>query len=109
MKQNLNFFEHKPRDKGKIYDYLVAKNYYLFSWLNSFKYINDHKLLEKIYLYIILPDIYLNLKKESKLEKKFHSIKKFYRPSAILRIVRKGNKEKIIEKLNYLKEQLNFD
>jgi hypothetical protein len=95
-------YEYKPKDKS----YLVAKNYYLFSWLGSFKHINDYKLLEKIYLNIILPDIYLNLKK-FKIEKEFHYIKKFYRPNAILRIVRKGDKEKIIEKLESLKNYIN--
>ncbi|MEO0223662.1 MAG: hypothetical protein ABIL76_01025 [candidate division WOR-3 bacterium] len=105
-------YEHRVIE-GKYIECLVAKNYYLFSWLNSFIFINDHKLLEEIYKKIILPNIYSTLKNYLKFQRKdtsedhlkgyFKEIKKFYKPASILRILRKGNKQKIIEKLKNLK------
>ena len=98
-------YEYRPNRKQELVNFLVAKNYYLFCWLYSFKYINDHELLEKIYLRIILPNIYLTLKK-FKIEEKFDNIKKFYRLKTILRIVRTMGKEKQYEKLEELKNKI---
>jgi hypothetical protein len=43
--------------------YLISKLFYLYQWMDSFIYLNDPKLLDKIYTRVVLPDLYTFLKK----------------------------------------------
>jgi hypothetical protein len=86
-------FKNNPKFETSK-NYWRGKLFYLYSWVKSFNFINDKKLLDEIYINIILPDIYSFLKRhreETNLDIKF--FKTYYRLTTIHRIFKKQEKK----------------
>lgn len=96
----------KPKE---LKDYLTSKVVYLNSWLKSFIFINDKRLLDNLYINFILPDLYRTLKKEKKIKEPKRTVKKLknlFKPTLIHRHLIKNRNENILERINFIEKEI---
>ena len=92
-----------------IKNYLTAKAVYLNQWLLSFIHINDKKLLDDLFRFYILPNLYKEAKRFKKIcpqlnvEKFVREIRNFFKPTLIHRQLVKRPKDKPLKE--FLKER----
>jgi len=87
--------ERNQNQKERI-RYLISKSVYIHNWIFSFRFINDKKILDQLYINFILPTLYkelkalLNVKDKNTLKRIVSRVKVFYKPTVIHRRIING-------------------